>query len=156
LQLLKVGKPKGRLEYYDENGVIYRRRKNGKPQLVVPRNLVKEVIALNHDPTSAAHPGRKLTFQTLCLRYYWPGMRQDVEKYVSQCDGCLRIKRKSEYTAPSGEVRQPTYPFEITSLDAVVSVHFNFSNLDAYSVSLTFGVNSPEVLRSWYNHLSAM
>jgi hypothetical protein len=44
-------------------------------------------------------------------------MRQDVEKYVSQCDGWLRRKRKSEYTAPLGEVRQPTYTFEITSVD---------------------------------------
>jgi hypothetical protein len=32
---------------------------NGKHQLVVPKTLVKEVIALNHDSIYAAHPGRK-------------------------------------------------------------------------------------------------
>ena len=77
---LQVGKQKGRSEYfYDEEGVIYRRRKNGEHQLVVPRKLVREVIALNHDPIFAAHPGRKRTLEILCIRYCWPGMRQDVE-----------------------------------------------------------------------------
>ena len=33
---LKVGKPGGRLEYFHEDGIIYKKRKNGEPQLVVP------------------------------------------------------------------------------------------------------------------------
>jgi hypothetical protein len=115
---LEVGKPQGRSEYfYDEEGVIYRRRKNGEHQLVVPKKLVKDVIALNHDPIFAAHPGRKRTLEILCIRYYWPGMRQDVENYVRECDDCHRRKQGREYTAPLGDVRQPTYPFEITSMD---------------------------------------
>jgi hypothetical protein len=44
-------------------------------------------------------------------------MRQDVENYLSACDECHRIKQGREYTAPLGEVRQPTYPFEIISMD---------------------------------------
>ena len=46
-------------------------------------------------------------------------MRQDVENYVRVCDECQRRKQGREYTAHLGEVRQPTYPFEITSLDYV-------------------------------------
>jgi len=114
---LQVGKQKGRSEYFYEEGVIYRRRKNGEHQLVVPRKLVREVIALNHDPIFAAHPGRERTLEIWCIRYYWPGMRQDVENYVRECDECHRRKQEREYTAPLGEVRQPTYPFEITSMD---------------------------------------
>jgi len=72
--------------------------------LVVPRKLVREVIALNHDPIFAAHPGRKRTLEILCIRYYWPGMRQDVENYVRECDKCHRRKQGREYTAPLGEV----------------------------------------------------
>jgi transposase InsO family protein len=44
-------------------------------------------------------------------------MRQDVEDYVRECDNCHRRKQGREYIAPLGEVRQPTYPFEITSMD---------------------------------------
>jgi transposase InsO family protein len=115
---LEVGKQKGRSEYfYDEEGVIYRRRMNGEHQLVVPKNLIRDVIALNHDPIFAAHPGRKRTLEILCIRYYWPGMRKDVENYVSKCDDCQKRKQRKEYVAPLGEVRQPTYPFEIVGMD---------------------------------------
>jgi hypothetical protein len=84
---------------------------------LVPKKLVKEVIALNHDSIYAAHPGRKRTLEILCICYYWPGMRQDVENYVRECDYCHRRKQGCEYTALLGDVRQPTYPFEITSMD---------------------------------------
>ena len=87
---LEVGKQKGRSEYFYDEGVIYRRRKNGEHQLVVPKNLIRDVIALNHDPIFAAQPGRKRTLEILCIQYYWPGMRKDVENYVSKCDDCQR------------------------------------------------------------------
>jgi hypothetical protein len=89
---LEVGKPQGKSEYFYDERVIYRRRKNEEHQLVVPRKLVKDVIALNHDPIFAAHPGRKRTLEILCIRYYWSGMRQDVENYVRECDDCHRRK----------------------------------------------------------------
>jgi transposase InsO family protein len=46
-------------------------------------------------------------------------MRRDVDKYVGECDECHRRKQAHEYRAPLGEVREPTYPFEITSMDIV-------------------------------------
>jgi hypothetical protein len=49
--ILTVRKPKGGLEYFHEKtGGIHRRRKHGEPELVLPRNLVRDVIALNHNP----------------------------------------------------------------------------------------------------------
>ena len=61
---LAIGKTKGKSEYFhDEDGVIYRRRKQGNIQLVDPRNLVRDVIVLNHNPIVAAHPGRKRTLE---------------------------------------------------------------------------------------------
>jgi hypothetical protein len=117
---LRVGKAGGRTEFFhDEDGVIYRRRRDGDHQLVVPESLVREVIAQNHDPIYASHPGQKRTFEILCLRYWWPGMRRDVDKYVGECDECQRRKQAHEYRAPLGDVREPTYPFEITSMDIV-------------------------------------
>jgi hypothetical protein len=68
---LEVGKAKGKSEYfYDEEGMIYRRRKNDKHQLVVPKSLVKDVIELNYSTIFAAHPGRNRTLDLLCLRLY--------------------------------------------------------------------------------------
>jgi hypothetical protein len=67
--------------------------------LVAPKKLVKEVIVLNHDPIYAAHLGRKGTLEILCIRYYWPGMRQNVEYYVMECGECHRRKQGREYSA---------------------------------------------------------
>ena len=106
---LPLGKRDGKSEYFrDEEGVIYRRRKNGEHQLVVPNKLVRDIISLNHDPIYAAHSGRNRTLDILCMRYYWPKMRRDVENYVRECDECQRRKQKSEYTASLGVVRRPS------------------------------------------------
>jgi hypothetical protein len=48
---------------YYEVRVIYRRRKNGEHQLVVPKILVKDVIALNHDTILAEYPVMKLRLE---------------------------------------------------------------------------------------------
>jgi hypothetical protein len=67
---------------------------------VIPKSLVRGVIYNNHDPIYAAHPGRKRTFETIKLRNWWPGMRQDIDKYVQECDECNRRKQGNEYKAP--------------------------------------------------------
>jgi transposase InsO family protein len=114
-------KPAGaRSEYfYDQDGVIYKRRSGAEPLLVVPKSLEQEVVALNHEPIFAAHPGIKRTIDILKLRYWWPGMTQAADKFVRECDSCQRRKGENEYKAPLGVVRQPSQPFEICHLDFV-------------------------------------
>jgi hypothetical protein len=36
--------------FYDDEGLTYRRQRNGKHQLLVPRELIRRVIRENHDP----------------------------------------------------------------------------------------------------------
>jgi transposase InsO family protein len=117
---LKLGKPIGKSEYFaDYDGLIFRRRKNGEHQLIVPASLVKQVIALNHSPVTVAHPGRSRTLDILCLRFYWPGMRAAVEEYVRTCQECQLLKPRHEFKAPLGDVAEPTRPFEILAIDVL-------------------------------------
>jgi hypothetical protein len=44
-------------------------------------------------------------------------MREDVKNYVQQCDGCQRRKQGHEYRSPMGEVRVPSFSFEIADMD---------------------------------------
>jgi transposase InsO family protein len=39
---------------------------------------------------STAHPGERKTQAILVVRYFWPGMRQDIKTYVSNCKACRR------------------------------------------------------------------
>jgi len=44
-------------------------------------------------------------------------MRRSIAEYIKECDACQRRKGGGEYTAPLGEVEEPTAPFQITSMD---------------------------------------
>ena len=75
-QSLKPGPASSKAEYFrDDGGLIFRRRKNGEHQLVLPVSLARRIVAANHSPVTVAHPGRARTLDILCLRFYWPGMR---------------------------------------------------------------------------------
>jgi hypothetical protein len=121
-QSLKPGDPRSKTEYFlDEDNVIYRRRKNGEHQLVVPASLANRVIGLNHNPAIFAHPGRSRTLDNICLRFYWPKMRAHVEEYVKNCRECQRLKPRHKFKAPLGDHSEPTRPFEFTSMDVLGS-----------------------------------
>jgi hypothetical protein len=99
--IIKVGKTKEKSEYFYDEGVVYRRRTNGEHQLVFPKNLVREVIAMNHSPNSEAHLVQKRTLENLCSCYYWPGMRQDVQNYIRQCNSYANRKPTHLRRGPS-------------------------------------------------------
>ena len=97
---LEVGRARSKSQYFaDKDGVIYRRRKNGEHQLIVPSCLSARVIALNHDPVTVIHPDRSRTIDILCLRYYWSKMRRDVEDYIKHCPECQRLRPRLELNA---------------------------------------------------------
>jgi hypothetical protein len=100
-QAVKLGDCRGKSEFFkDEDGVIYKRRKNGEPLLVVPESLVSEILSLNHDLIYAAHPGWKRTLDIVLLRNWLPGIHKDVRHYVLKCDGCPRRSGKHELKVP--------------------------------------------------------
>jgi transposase InsO family protein len=106
-----------RTNYLYSDGVMYRRMRNGNHQLVVPENLVHEVMRQNHEPKYVTHPGVRRTHDLIDLHYWWPGMKKDVESYVNSCDPCQRRKVSREFVAPLGDVQQPSAPFEVISMD---------------------------------------
>jgi hypothetical protein len=103
--------------FSDSDGVVKRRQRGKETQVVVPATLVREVIALHHDSTFAAHPGRKKTFQLIELKHWWPKMRQSIDDYVLRNDACQRHKEGREFKALLGDPDEPTEPFQISSID---------------------------------------
>ena len=83
------------LEVHD--GVLLRRffRKDGTGehlQLVVPKVLRREVMAQMHGSLLGGHLGRKKTREKTLQRYYWYGLRSDINLHVASCDECESIK----------------------------------------------------------------
>lgn len=63
-------------------------------QLVIPPELVSEVLRMLHDNLS--HPGRDKRTAFIRERFFWPGMIGDIEQLKEGCKRCLL--RKSQTT----------------------------------------------------------
>jgi hypothetical protein len=96
---------------------MYKRKRNGKHQLVITETLLQDVIRESHHPMYIDHPGVQRTYHLVSLNYWWPGMTRAIEDYVRNCDACQRRKTTRNPVAPLADVEHPSFPFEITSMD---------------------------------------
>ncbi|GJU19842.1 putative reverse transcriptase domain-containing protein [Tanacetum coccineum] len=61
-----------------------------------------------HKSKYSVHLGVDKMYYDLRDRYWWPGMKKDIAKYVSKCLTCLKVK--AEHQRPSGLLQQPEIP----------------------------------------------
>ncbi len=50
--------------------------------------LRTRIMQDTHDSAVTGHPGRDLLVSILSRRFYWPGLSQDVRRFIRNCDGC--------------------------------------------------------------------
>ena len=84
--------------------------------LIVSQSLVPLVIQSLHNGVGGGHLGLIKTLAIIKDRFFWPGMRSDVEDWCQQCSSCA--SRKSPSQTPWAPV--PTYvgyPMERIALD---------------------------------------
>src|SRR5438034_5843859 len=63
-----------------------------------------------HDHILSAHFGIKATYEKTKERYYWKGLKEDVEIYVKSCDKCQRREKpKGKNELHPIEVKEPFY-----------------------------------------------
>lgn len=60
---------------------------------VVPKGMRQRIVKIAHD--DFGHFGTEKTLQRLCKDYWFPRMREYIEKYISCCIPCLFTKRQS-------------------------------------------------------------
>ncbi|GAA5981406.1 hypothetical protein JCM10908_004099 [Rhodotorula pacifica] len=89
-------------------------------RLVVPKDLELRETLLHDAHDALGHLGFRKTLSRLSSSFFFPGMRQTVEKYVESCDGCQR--HKSRTTRRAGKLHSlpiPPRPFSDIALDFV-------------------------------------
>lgn len=80
---------------------LYQRRMKKKvkeedtiPQLAVPTKLRHEIQLSYHDSKAGGcHMGIQKTYDSIRQKYFWPGMYQDIHKYITTCKICQVTKR---------------------------------------------------------------
>ncbi|CAC5394892.1 unnamed protein product [Mytilus coruscus] len=80
------------------NGILFRQYHNVnnnesiRLQLLTPRVMRHEIMHQLHNARTAGHLGREKTLNRIKFRYYWPGMSDDVARWVQSCISCQNRK----------------------------------------------------------------
>ena len=73
----------------DDQGVV-----KFKNRLVVPSSdeLRRKILDEAHNSKLSIHLGSNKMYHNLRHLYWWPNMKLDITKYISECDICGRVK----------------------------------------------------------------
>lgn len=107
-----------------EKELLYRRYQisSGKTiqHVVVPRLLRSHILKLAHESLMAGHHGIKRTIDRVLGSFYWPGVQEEVKRYVRSCDTCQRTYPKSKVRkAPLGQMPLIDTPFKRVAVDII-------------------------------------
>nr|CAI5840394.1 unnamed protein product [Callosobruchus analis] len=125
-----AGKPEEYPLWRLENGDLFKRVFLPYPDLeedsdgwlrVIPKEERRALISAHHDPPIFGHLGVQKTYARLASKFYWPKIKEDVARYIRNCDICLKTKPIQQ--APAGLMLShgptATHPFEVVSIDLV-------------------------------------
>ena len=128
----RIGKPIIRKKYvgefYKKNGLLYREHQETKTgrrfnQLVVPKELRRQAMSVNHESALSGHTGAKKTEIRILLNFFWPGLCQDVIRFCHSCYMCQRtVKRGRVKKVPLGSMPLIDTPFKRVAVDIVGSI----------------------------------
>jgi len=60
----------------------------------------QQVLQQFHSHPLEGHTGAQKAYSRLKKEFYWPGMRQEVRRFVKECEACQR--NKTENLHPAG------------------------------------------------------
>ena len=96
-----------------------------KNRLVVPSSdeLRRKILDEAHNSKLSIHPGSNKMYHDLCHMYWWLNMKQDITKYVMECDTCGRVK--ADHMRTSGFLQPlpiPVWKWEEISMDFIMGL----------------------------------
>ena len=89
---------------------------NGPARPFVPFSWRRRIFDAVH---GLGHPGVERTRQTMCAKFVWPSIRQDVTRWARECQQCQRAKVTRHTVAPIGQFIVPNKRFQHWNVDIV-------------------------------------
>ena len=73
-------------------------------RIYVPNNkdIKEEILKEHHDPADVRHPGQHRIQELIKRIYWWPGLKEDIKKYVQGCIKCQQ--NKVQYQKRAGKL----------------------------------------------------
>jgi len=102
---------------WEEDEVVYM-----EERVYVPnnKNLKEEILREYHDPADVGHLGQHKMQELIKRTYWWPGLKEDVKKYVQGCVKCQQ--NKVQHQRKVGELHPleiPEGPWQDISIDMI-------------------------------------
>ncbi|GJP80631.1 hypothetical protein CLOP_g10832 [Closterium sp. NIES-67] len=117
-----------------DSDIAYRK---GSTKIWVPNYPPLRQLLLEeyHDVLYAGHFGSNKTITGIAKHYYWPHMADDVQKFVTSCDTCQRMKSSKQKKAGLLQpLPVPEQPWQVVSLDFITGLPPTSSGHDAILV----------------------
>jgi len=102
---------------WEEDGVVYM-----KERIYVPnnKNLKEEILEEHHDPADIGHPEQYRMQELIKRTYWWPGLKEDIKRYIQGCIKCQQ--NKVQHQQKAGELHPleiPNGPWQDISIDMI-------------------------------------
>src|SRR5258706_3965728 len=102
----------------EENGILHY-----KQRLYLPDPLVPEILQSEHDSKIAGHFGQDKTIELIRRNFWWPGMDNDIIKYIQSCPDCQsnKARRHRSYGLLS-PLELPHAPWQSIAMDFITEL----------------------------------
>ena len=74
---------------WEEDGLVYM---EGRIYLTNNKKVKEEILKENYDSVDVGHPEQQRVLELLKRNYWWPGLKEDVKRYVQGCFKCQQNK----------------------------------------------------------------
>ena len=101
----------------EEDKVVYI---EGRVYIPNNKKIREEILKENHESVDVEHPGQHRMLELLKRTYWWPGLKEDVKKYVQRCFKCKQ--NKVQHQRKAGELHPldiPQGPWQEISIDII-------------------------------------
>jgi len=90
---------------WEEDGVVYIER---RVYVLNNKKIQEEILKENHDSVDVGYPGQHRMLEILKRTYWWPGLKEDIKKYVQECFKCQQ--NKVQHQKKAGELHPLDIP----------------------------------------------
>ena len=104
-------------ETWEEEGIVY---KEARIYVLNNKKLKEKILKENHNSVDVGHPGQHRILEMLKRTYWWPGLKEDIKKYIQGCFKCQQ--NKVQHQRKTGELHLleiPQGPWQEISIDII-------------------------------------
>ena len=108
-----------------ENNILYRyftpestgRTIKTCKQLVTPSSQRNKILKTFHESVLAGHLGHAKTYWKVCDRFWWPGVRKDIQNWIDSCTTCQKKKKTNLKYGKLQPIPAPNQAFHTLGMD---------------------------------------